>query len=162
LHHGAPDSEPNKDQTPKPRYALVSIATFGLFCFSCAAAAFVVWQEGIRNPVAYALAFLIPAVAAILLELAALALPSLVTKDRLIFPQNLTLPTLYAATIIVLAVLDQQSPLAIAALKNVPRCDRIWASLPFLTIVWLGQIILFSLTLAVQRPKDRHEDNTVP
>jgi hypothetical protein len=93
------------------------------------------------------------AVAGLILAVLAFFVPSLVAGNRLQFPLNFTLPTVYCGLVLLSTQLMANVRPPIALIGESPRIDQVWARPDILGTAWLVQIVCMSFSTVIGNRK---------
>jgi hypothetical protein len=132
-----------------------------LFAVGGCAGALIAWRMGVRSPLAFIFAISDPAAAAILLMGLAVAAPDLYIPDRISLLHVFAFPTLYTLGILIFRFFIAASPIGLVmAMSEIPRLDRMWSNLTFLSALWAAQVIILFIyfLIAKRRGPDKIAD----
>lgn len=105
--------------------------------------------RGIRDFASLSFACFPLALAGLVFALLALLSPSLVAGNRLQFPLNFTLPTVYCSLVFLSTLLMANVRPPIALIGESPRIDQVWDRPDFLVGAWVVQVVCLSLSSLV-------------
>ena len=114
-----------------------------LFAVAGAAGLVIGLRMGIRNPLLLVPAVADPAAASLLMLGLTLAAPDIYIADRVRLVHVFVFPTLYLLGVLIFRFMIASSEVGlIVSAINTPRVDSIWSSLPLLSLVCGGQVLL--------------------
>lgn len=122
-------------------------ANFTGFLFAVTAVPFfaLLFAHGLRSPAGYSFACFPLASAGLLMTVLAFFVPALVAGQKVRFPLNLTLPSLYSGLVALSSLLMANFRPSIALLGESPRTDQFWSRADFLGTAWVIQVACMTL-----------------
>lgn len=107
--------------------------------------------RSVREPLPLAMSVWPLAIAALGMALVAFLVPTLLGDATMEFPLNLTLPTVYCTLVCAVSKTLSLSVPPIVLIGDWPRLDQMWADWRVLSIAWLLQCTVLSISVKLRR-----------
>lgn len=111
------------------------------------------WQNGpLTSPIA-GVALIVPSISALLFLCLSIGVPDLYAVERLRFPLNLTLPTIFVATLLLTMVLISRVGLSITRMPDTLAAINVWTNWWILGTTLVAGVICLSILGIFERER---------